>query len=139
MANDPLDFEYFFTSAFEKDGMANAQMNTHGQSVDEVLKQINFFENWIMTLIQAVKAWEVAMKEKEQLLPAQSVMYSLSVTENNLFLYIYVVTPGAAGQPVIKRQIHRLAMKEYLIKLRDTVEYMRPYLQAADTIKLLNP
>lgn len=138
MSSDTIDFEYFFSTAFENGGFENNALHMEGQSFDEVMKQINYAENWVFTLLQALKAWEAAMREKSKLEKDEVIMYGTTITEGNLFLYIYSVAPGPNGAPVIKKQLGRFAFKEYMNKLRETVEYMKPYLQAADhTMKLL--
>lgn len=135
-----LDFEHFFTSAFEQSDI-NDTLNEamEGTSVTELMEKINGFDYWMKTFLKALKDWEAALRAKEELKANEAVIYTFAATKNNLFGYVYIAEEGADGMPVIKKEVGRFEYRDYFKKLIEGIEYMRPYLDTADKVRLLNP
>lgn len=133
-----MDFEHFFTSAFEQADVSGVLGDAEGQNVNEIIEKINGFDYWMQTFLKALKDWEAALRAKNKLSGNQVVLYTFAATKTNLFGYVYLAEEGPGGMPVITQEVGRFAYKDYMNKLKEGIEYMRPYLESANKVILLN-
>lgn len=129
-----MEFEYFFQTAFEQNGFGDVGNQMQGKTYDEIMGAIDGAEHWMNTLLKALKSWEAAMKEKNQLSAQENIMYSIVTTQSNFFLYVFAIEKGDKGQPVITQQLGRFDCREYTNKLREGVRFAEPYIRAAETV-----
>lgn len=132
-----MDFEQFFTSAFNESDISQQFEGVEGESLTDLIQKIDLADYWVKTLLKALKNWEAAMRAKENLTEKQIILYSMMPTNANIFVYVFIAEQGADGRPVITKEISRFAYREYMDKLKEMVGYMAPMLDSADKIRYL--